>query len=84
MKIFELAHIQLMKEIDNGTRPLKAIEWNGKIYSYSLIDLIKYAYKIRKWIDNHSRGGATIESAVDRVLTGNKEYRRKYYLDKGV
>lgn len=83
MDIFELAHKQLMTEIDSGKRPLQAIEVNGKIYPYSFDTLILHAIKIRKWIDGHTKKGS-IEQAVDRVLTGNKAYRHNRYLEKGV
>jgi hypothetical protein len=83
LDLFLLAHKQIMKEIDSGIRPLKAIKINEKIYPYSYNDLLLYAIRIRKWIDKHNKNGASIESMVSRTLTGNKEYRRNYYLRKG-
>jgi len=83
MNIFELAHKQIMAEIDSGNRPLKAIEVKGQIYPYSYDTLLKYAIKIKAWTDRHVKKG-NIQGAVDRALTGNRIYRHNYFLAKGV
>lgn len=42
--LFTLAEIQLIRERNIGTRT-----------KYSLLDILNYAIKIRKWLNKHSK-----------------------------
>ena len=69
LNLFELAEKQLQKEIKIGKRK-----------KYTLLEIINYAIKIRKWLDKQ---GGNIEGILKHLLYNDKEIRHNIYLITG-
>lgn len=65
--LFLLAQKQLEEERGRGTR-----------HSYSFKDVVKYAIKIRRWLDIHNT-----KEKVNKAVYGKKIARREAYLRTG-
>lgn len=72
--LFELAEKRLIQEMNNKTIPC-----------YTELDILEYAIKIRKWLDQQSPAKIKkilkITPAEKKKL--NKEARHRYYLKMG-
>ena len=70
MNLFEFAEKQLIKE-----------KKEGKIPCYTGLDVIEYAIKIRKFIDdNPTKIKRVIKLTKEQLKINNRESRLRYYL----
>lgn len=69
MNLLDMAEEQLIREKENGQRE-----------KITLINVIDYAVKIRKWLDK--RGG-DIEGILNQLTYSSEELRRQRYLQTG-
>jgi hypothetical protein len=67
--LFELARVQLRREIRQGKRK-----------TFTDIDNLDYAIKIRKWLD---RRGGNIQGIFNQLMHTRDQLRRLYYLNTG-
>jgi hypothetical protein len=70
--LFELAEKKLMQE-----------KKDGLIICYMFDDIIEYAIKIRKWLDNNPKKTRKIlKSTLSEIRRKNNDNAKNYYLDK--
>ena len=70
--LFELAETQLHKE-----------QGEGKIPCYTMLDIIDYAVKIRKWLDrNQHKLKKVTKLTKEEIRKKNNQYRMKNYYAK--
>lgn len=66
MNLFELAERQLVKEKENGKRR-----------KYTMLDILKYAVKIRRFLD---KNGGNIRGILNKLTYDKQEIRRRRYI----
>jgi len=65
--LFELATQELLNEVNNGKRK-----------SFTGLDILNYAIKIRKWLDKYGKKGLNTPRIIGKI-----EWRRQRYLRLG-